>query len=104
LPSLALAPAAHAATPFTAGTGSGQDVAVGSDGTAHVVWVTEEADNRIGYCRIPAGGTGCDSESTFLDFPGATSDSPSPHAQVFTPADNKSRVERIRFRVLRRRR
>jgi hypothetical protein len=86
---LALAPAAQAATPFTAGTGAGQDLAVGSDGTAHVVWVTEEADNRIGYCRIPAGGTACDSESTFLDFPGAASDSPSPHAQVFTPADNK---------------
>ena len=86
---LAFASAAQAATPFTAGTGSGQDVAVGSDGTAHVVWVTGEADNRIGYCRIPAGGSACDSESTFLDFPGAGSDSPSPHAQVFTPADNK---------------
>jgi hypothetical protein len=44
---LALAPAANAATPFTAGTGSGADVAVGSDGTGHVVWVTNEADDRI---------------------------------------------------------
>jgi hypothetical protein len=86
---LALAPPASAAAPFTAGTGSGQDVAVGSDGTGHVVWVTNEADDRIGYCRVPVGGTACDSESTFLDFPGAASASPSPHAQVFTPAAGK---------------
>jgi hypothetical protein len=45
---LALAPAATAATPFTAGAGSGQDLAVGSDGTGHVVWVTDEAADRIG--------------------------------------------------------
>ncbi len=86
---LALAPATQAATPFTAGTGGGHDLAVGSDGTGHLVWVTEEADDRIGYCRIPAGGSACDSESTFLNFPGATSSSPSPHAQVFTPAVGK---------------
>jgi hypothetical protein len=35
---MALAPGANAATPFTAGTGNGQDVAVGSDATGHVVW------------------------------------------------------------------
>jgi hypothetical protein len=87
---LALAPAATAATPFTAGAGSGQDLAVGSDGTGHVVWVTDEAADRIGYCRVPAGGTACDSESGFLTFPSGTSpSSPSPHAQVFTPAPNK---------------
>ena len=87
---LALAPAAIAATPFTAGAGSGQDLAVGSDGTGHVVWVTDEAADRIGYCRVPAGGTACDSESGFLTFPSGTSpSSPSPHAQVFTPAPNK---------------
>jgi hypothetical protein len=87
---LALAPAAHAATPFTAGTGSGQDLAVGSDGTGHLVWVTDEAADRVGYCRIPPGGTACDSESTFLTFPAApAATSPSPHAQVFTPAPGK---------------
>jgi hypothetical protein len=87
--SMAFVPAAEAATPFTAGTGSGQDLAVGSDGTGHVVWVTDAVDDRIGYCRVPAGGSACDSESTFLDFPGAGSTGPSPHAQVFTPAANK---------------
>jgi hypothetical protein len=87
---LALAPVATAATPFTAGTGSGQDVAVGSDGTGHVVWVTDETADRVGYCRIPAGGTACDSESGFLTFPiGTSPSSPSPHAQVFTPAPGK---------------
>ena len=88
---LALAPAADAATPFTAGTGQGQDVAVGSDGTGHVVWVTDEAaGDRVGYCRVPAGGSDCDSESGFLSFPlGGPPQSPSPHAQVFTPAPGK---------------
>ena len=64
---------------------------MGSDGTGHVVWNTDEAGDRVGYCRIPAGGTACDSESTFLNFP-----APSPsasasgdQAQVFTPAPNK---------------
>ncbi|HYN90414.1 MAG TPA: hypothetical protein VER75_00735, partial [Thermoleophilaceae bacterium] len=87
---VALAPAAQAATPFTAGTGGGQDLAVGSDGTGHVVWLTDEAADRIGYCRVPAGGAACDSESTFLTFPPAPSASSSgDHAQVFTPAADK---------------
>jgi hypothetical protein len=84
-----LAQAAQAATPFTAGTGSGHDMAVGSDGTGHVVWLTDEADDRVGYCRLPAGGTACDSESTFLDLPGAASTSPNSQVQVFAPAPSK---------------
>ena len=86
---LALAPAADAATPFTAGTGDGLDLAVGSDGTGHLAWVVDAADDRISYCRIPAGGGACDSESTFLDFSGLTSSAPSPQVQVFTPAAGK---------------
>ena len=85
---LALAPATQAATPFTAGTGNGHDLAVGSDGVGHVVWVTDEADDRVGYCRIPPGGSACDS-TAFLDFEGPASSSLSPHAQVFTPAPGK---------------
>jgi hypothetical protein len=86
----ALAPAAHAATPFTAGTGNGHDLAVGADGTGHLVWMTDETNDRVGYCRIPAGGSACDSESTFLSFPLATTASGAgDHAQVFTPAPNK---------------
>lgn len=86
---LALTPVAQAATPFTAGVGSGQDVAVGTDGTGHVVWVTDETADRIAYCRVPAGGTACTSLA-LLSFPGlANSDSPFPHAQVFTFAPNK---------------
>jgi hypothetical protein len=86
---LALAPAAYAATPFTAGTGGGHDLAVGSDGRGHVVWIEDGTDDRIRYCRVPAGGSACDSESTILNFPGTQSSSPSPHTQVFTPAANK---------------
>ena len=87
---LALAGAADAATPFTAGTGNGHDLAVGADGTGHLVWLTDETNDRVGYCRLPAGGSACDSESTFLSFPGATTASGSgDHAQVFTPAANK---------------
>ena len=83
---------AQAATPFTAGTGFGHDLAVGGDGTGHVVFVIEaEPADRIGYCRVPAGGAACDGESTTLDFPGPTIDAFSlgDHAQVFTPAANK---------------
>src|SRR5215210_4505198 len=78
---------AVAATPFTAGTGDGHDVAVGPDGTAHIVWVIQDpADDKIGYCRVPAGGTACDSESTVLNFPDvpATADAQG-RAQVFAP-------------------
>jgi hypothetical protein len=81
---LALPPAADAATPFTAGTGNGHDLAVGSDGTGHLVWMTDEANDKVAYCRIPAGGSACDAESTSLSFPGATTASSSgDHAQVF---------------------
>jgi hypothetical protein len=85
----ALAPPAQAATPFTAGTGSGHDLAVGSDDTGHVVWLTDEVADRIGYCRVPAGGAACDT-TAFLVFPTAPSASSSgDHAEVFTPAPNK---------------
>ena len=88
---LALAPATQAATPFTAGAGNGHDLAVGSDGTGHVVWNIDEAEDQVGYCRIPAGGTACDSESTILAFPGASpsASSSGDHAQVFSPVPNK---------------
>jgi hypothetical protein len=86
---LAPAPAAEAATPFTAGVGSGHDVAVDSVGTGHVVWVTDETADKVAYCRVPAGGTACSSVA-LLPFPGlSNATSPSPHAQVFTPALNR---------------
>ena len=66
---LALAPATQAATPFTAGTGNGHDLAVGSDGTGHVVWNSDEAADRAGLLPHTGRGTACDSESTFLSFP-----------------------------------
>jgi len=88
---IALAPAAQAATPFTAGTGSGQDLAVGSDGTGHVMWVQDESPgDRLHYCRVPAGGTACDGESTVLDFAGPTLTANAVgNAQVFTPLANR---------------
>jgi hypothetical protein len=89
---LALAPAAEAATPFTAGTGKGHDLAVGSDGTGHVAFLKDEDPaDRVHYCRVPAGGSACDAESTILPFP--DSDGPSANsigaAQIFTPAAGK---------------
>jgi hypothetical protein len=82
---------ATAATPFTAGAGHGQDLAVGSDGAGHAAWVIDEEDARVGYCRVPAGGSGCDGESTVLSFPPPPSgDIQGPSgAAIFTPADNK---------------
>jgi hypothetical protein len=88
---LALAPAAMAATPFTAGVGHGHDIAVGSDGTGHVVWLNDaDPADGLNYCRVPAGGSACDSESGGLPFPGPTlSAQATGDAQVFTPAANK---------------
>ena len=88
---LALAPAATAATPFTAGNGYGHDVAVGSDGTGHVVWLLDqEPTDVVHYCRVPAGGSACDGESTTLTYPGTdTSAISAGEAQVFTPAPGK---------------
>jgi hypothetical protein len=85
---LALAPATQAATPFTAGTGTGHDLAVGSDGTGHVVWLQDESPaDRLHYCRVPAGGSACDAESTVLSFGGTANGVGD--AQVFTPVANK---------------
>ncbi|HEX6583095.1 MAG TPA: hypothetical protein VF056_05785 [Thermoleophilaceae bacterium] len=88
---MALAPAAQAATPFTAGVGHGHDLAVGSDGTGHVVWLQEaEPADGMQYCRVPAGGSACDSESAAIPFPGPTlAANATGDAQVFTPAANK---------------
>jgi hypothetical protein len=88
---LALAGPAAGATPFTAGTGVGHDLATGSDGTGHVVWLqNEDPADRVHYCRAPAGGSACDAESTVLEFPGPTLTANSiGDAQVLTPAAGK---------------
>ncbi|MDQ5832551.1 MAG: hypothetical protein M3550_05765 [Actinomycetota bacterium] len=78
-----------AATPFTAGTGSGWDLAVGSDGTGHAVMLTDEPGDRVRYCRVPAGGTGCDGESDYFSFPNGAAANAGDDAQVFTPTPNK---------------
>jgi hypothetical protein len=87
---LACASPALAATPFTGPTqGSGWDLAVGSDGTGHAVWLTEEAGDRVQYCRVPAGGSACDGESDLISFPTGAAANAQGNAQVFTPAANK---------------
>ncbi len=88
---LAVAPAADAATPFTAGVGHGHDLAVDSNGIGHVVWLQDEdPGDRLHYCRVPAGGSVCDSESTVLSFPGPTTTANATgDAQVFTFAPSK---------------
>jgi hypothetical protein len=65
----ALPAAAEGATPFTAGSGATPTVAVGSDGTGHVVWETTEEDAKVGYCRVSAGGGSCN-RTELLEFPG----------------------------------
>lgn len=89
-----LAPAANAATPFTAGTGYGHDLAVGVNGTGqvfgHVVSLRDDGGvDRVHYCRVPAGGSACDGESGLLSFPGSGGTNATGDAQVFTPAANK---------------
>jgi hypothetical protein len=88
---MALIPAAQAATPFTAGVGVGHDLVTGSDGTGHVAWLQDESPtDRLHYCRVPAGASACDAESTVLDFGGPTFTANAVgDAQVFTPVANR---------------
>jgi hypothetical protein len=66
---LAAAPAG-AATPFSAGSGLGPNVAVGPDGSGHVVWqIRQDGPDAVGYCRVPKGGGACD-RAHRLQFPG----------------------------------
>ena len=80
--------AAQAATPFTAGTGSEPTVAVGSDGTGHVVWMTTEANVKVGYCRVSAGAGSCN-RTELLNFSTSTDANDAGRATVYTPAPNK---------------
>jgi hypothetical protein len=83
----AMAGPAPAATPFTAGTGGNPSVAVGSDGSGHVVWATPNP-TQVGYCRASAGAAACN-RSLLLPFPGATNAQTTGRPVVFTPAANK---------------
>jgi hypothetical protein len=86
---MALPATAQAATPFTAGSGASPTVAVGSDGTGHVVWETTGDNVEVGYCRVSAGASACN-RTELLDFNGSPSaNRSSDKAQVFTPAPNK---------------
>jgi hypothetical protein len=89
---LAFASPALAATPFTAGSGTGHDLAVGSDGVGHLVWIRADAgEDDVFYCRVPAGGSACDGESIGLEF--GDTGAPVPNsfgsAQVFAPVADK---------------
>jgi hypothetical protein len=85
---LAIPVSAQAATPFTAGSGANPSVAIGSDGTGHVVWETDAANTQVGYCRISSEATTCNRTETF-DFPGSGEVQSAGKAQVFTPAPEK---------------
>ena len=85
---MASAPAAPAATPFTAGFGQDASLAVGADGSGHVVWMTEEANDRVGYCRVSAGAESCN-RTELLGFGAATSALTAARPFVSTPAPNK---------------
>jgi hypothetical protein len=90
---LAHAASALGATPFSAGIGTGHDLAVGSDGTGHVVWIRDDGvEDEVPYCRVPLGASGCAAGSTTLEFPDTSlvSDPDSfGTAHVFAPAPNK---------------
>src|SRR5687768_8047398 len=80
-------PHAHAATPFTAGTGDDPSLAVGPDGSGHVVWTTRGVDDRVGYCRVRPEGEACE-RTEELAFGGPAALLMTAPA-VFTPAPNK---------------
>ena len=65
---LALPAGAQAANPFTAGSGGGPGVAVGSDGSGHIVWETDAANTQVGYCRVASEATSCN-RTEILSFP-----------------------------------
>lgn len=56
-----IAPAAHAATPFTLGAGENPGLAVDDSGTAYIAWNgTESTGTRsLHFCRLPRGATAC---------------------------------------------
>ena len=85
---LAIPASAEAATPFTAGDGGDPSVAVGSDGTGHVVWETDAANTQVGYCRVSSEATSCN-RTEILSFPGSTEAQGAGKAEVFTPAPEK---------------
>ena len=85
---LAIPASAQAATPFTAGSGASPDVAVGSDGTGHVVWQTGGENDQVGYCRVSAEATACN-RTELLNFLGSTGAQAAGVARVFTPAPEK---------------
>jgi hypothetical protein len=73
--------------PWTVGSGFGYDLAVGSSGRGHIVFLADESpSDRVHYCRIASGAQGgCDDQSKTLDFPGGGSAVTVGHeAQVFT--------------------
>jgi hypothetical protein len=90
---LAAPTGAGAATAFTAGNGVAPAVAVGSDGTGHVAWLTDPIGGavQVQYCRVPAGGSSCTGLQT-LDFPhpaGANPVGDDDSTQVFVPAPGR---------------
>lgn len=85
---VALPAGAQAATPFTAGSGTEPSVAVGSDGSGHVVWVTTEDNVKVGYCRVSAGAGSCN-RTELLNFFTSTDANNAGRATVYTPAPNK---------------
>jgi hypothetical protein len=85
---LAMPACAQAGTPFTAGSGANPDIAVGSDGTGHVVWETDAANTQVGYCRVSSEATACN-RGEILSFPGSTEAQSAGKARVFAPAPEK---------------
>lgn len=89
--SVAVADAAAAATPFTAGSGARPSVAVGPDGSGHVVWEAGGADAKVGYCRIAPGQSSCN-RAELLDFGTVGNASTAGRAQVFISPSNANEV------------
>jgi hypothetical protein len=85
---LAVPAAAAAATPFSAGSGAEPTVAVGSDGSGHVVWETTDDNAMVGYCRVSPGGSACD-RTELLGFGASTKANSAGRARVFAPAPDK---------------
>jgi hypothetical protein len=72
-----------------AGNGGTPDIAVGTSGTAHIVWEdSAPAIEQVRYCQLPRGGSGCVNPKTFVGTQPMDDDGISGRPHVFVSSPN----------------